>query len=192
MTDFLIQLGYGGMFIGAFVAGSVFPFSSETLLAALLLAKLDPWLLFILATTGNVLGSAFNYGVGRNCRIERIEQLLHIKREQIAKTKRFLDRHGMLTGILSIVPFLGSAVTVTLGYTHAKFWTSMLNILLAKALRYWVIIFAFDLFGLSAPASDTEPAPSDKTTTELQHDTDNQHNKELRLAHSPARHRHAS
>ncbi|MCF0183117.1 MAG: DedA family protein [Bacteroidaceae bacterium] len=133
------------MFIGAFVAGSVFPFSSETLLAGLLLAQLDPWRLFFSATIGNVMGSMFNYYIGSHFRIERIERIMRIKREKIERTRIFLDRHGWLTGILSIVPFLGSAVTVTLGYTHARFWPAMLNILAAKAIRYWIIIFLLDM-----------------------------------------------
>lgn len=132
------------MFIAAFLAGSVFPFSSETLLAALVIAKLNPWWLFILASIGNVLGSAFNYYIGSHCRIERIEQIMRIKREQIERTRRFLDRHGLFMGVLSIVPFVGSAVTVTLGYTRARFWMSMFNITIAKTARYWFIIFIMD------------------------------------------------
>lgn len=145
LTDFLIQLGYGGMFIAAFLAGSVFPFSSETLLAALLLTPASPWILFVMATVGNVLGSMFNYYIGSHFRIERIEKIMRIKKAKIEQTKRFLDRHSFWMGVLSIVPFVGSAVTVTLGYTHARFWLSMANITIAKALRYWLIIFVFDL-----------------------------------------------
>lgn len=143
MTDFLFHLGYWGMFIAAFLAGSVFPFSSEALLTALLLARLDSTLLFILATAGNVLGSMFNYYIGSHFHIDRIEQIMRIKRSQIEKTQRFLDRHSFWMGMLSIVPFVGSAVTVTLGYTHANFVRAMINITVAKALRYWIIIFVY-------------------------------------------------
>ena len=60
LIQYMIPLGYVGMGIAAFIAGSIFPFSSETLLAGLLLAGLQPWPLFVSSTIGNVLGSMFN------------------------------------------------------------------------------------------------------------------------------------
>ena len=54
ITDILIDYGYWGMFIAAFIAGSVFPFSSEAVMAGLQLAGLAPLPLFIWGTIGNV------------------------------------------------------------------------------------------------------------------------------------------
>ena len=52
---FLMEYGYLGMGVSAFIAGSIFPFSSELVLAGLLLSGLSPWPLFVSATAGNVL-----------------------------------------------------------------------------------------------------------------------------------------
>ena len=41
MVDFLIQYGYWGMFLAAFLAASVFPFSSEAVMVGLQLAGLE-------------------------------------------------------------------------------------------------------------------------------------------------------
>ncbi len=65
MIDFLINWGYWGMFVSAFLAGSFFPFSSEVVMSGLQAAGLDPIPLVIYGSIGNVLGSLFNYGVGR-------------------------------------------------------------------------------------------------------------------------------
>ena len=43
LVDFLIQHGQLGMFISAFLAGSILPFSSEVVMAALQLGGADPW-----------------------------------------------------------------------------------------------------------------------------------------------------
>ena len=75
IVQYMIPLGYGGMGIASFIAGSVLPFSSETLLAGLLLAGLHPWPLFVSATIGNVLGSMFNYCVGRLGSARRLKRL---------------------------------------------------------------------------------------------------------------------
>ena len=65
IISLLVSYGYWGMFVTAFIAGSFFPFSSEAVMTGLLAAGLDPWLLIIYGTTGNVLGGMFNYFMGR-------------------------------------------------------------------------------------------------------------------------------
>ena len=115
----LIAYGYTGMGVAAFVAGSVLPFSSETLLVGLLLAGLKPWPLFVTATLGNVLGSMFNYWIGTFGRLEWIERYLHVKREKIERTQRWLQGHGAWMGFLCFLPVVGSALGVTLGYMRA-------------------------------------------------------------------------
>lgn len=60
LTALLTSYGYWGMLIAALMAGSVFPFSSEAVMLALLAAGLDPWKLMVYGTVGNTLGSMFN------------------------------------------------------------------------------------------------------------------------------------
>lgn len=145
IIQFLLAYGYTGMGVAAFVAGSVFPFSSETLLAGLQMAGLQPWPLFLSATAGNVLGSMFNYWIGTFGRLEWIEQYLHVKREKIERTQRWLQGHGAWMGFFCFLPVLGSALSVTLGYMRANVGLSFLSIFLGKALRYAILIWAISL-----------------------------------------------
>ena len=78
ITDLLVNYGYWGMLLSAFLAGSFLPFSSEAVMVALLAAKLDSWQLIIYATIGNVLGGMFNYWLGTFGRIDWIEKYLHV------------------------------------------------------------------------------------------------------------------
>lgn len=142
LMDYLISLGYWGMGVAAFIAGSVFPFSSETLLAALQLAGLQPLPLFVSATVGNVLGSMFNYWVGTFGRLEWIEKYLHVKPQKIEKTQRWLQGRGAWMGFFCFLPVLGSALSVTLGYMRANPYITLLSISLGKTLRYALLIWA--------------------------------------------------
>ena len=63
--DFLINWGYWGMLISAFLAGSILPFSCEAVMVGLLAAGLQPGPLVVYGTIGNVAGSIMNYGIGR-------------------------------------------------------------------------------------------------------------------------------
>lgn len=65
IIELLTSYGCWGMLIAAFLAGSVFPFSSEAVMLGLIAVGLDPWVLMIYGTIGNVLGSVLNYCIGR-------------------------------------------------------------------------------------------------------------------------------
>ena len=90
IIDFLINWGYWGVLVSAFLAGSFFPFSSEVVMSGLQAAGLDPIPLVIYGSIGNVLGSLFNYGVGRLGKMEWIEKYLHVKKEKLDQAERFM------------------------------------------------------------------------------------------------------
>ena len=94
LLEFLSQYGYWGMLIAAFLAGSFFPFSSEAVMLGFMAAGLDNWTLIIYGTVGNVLGSLFNYGVGRMGRLDWVERYLHVKKEELDKAQRFMAGRG--------------------------------------------------------------------------------------------------
>ena len=142
--DFLIQAledyGYWGMTIAAFLAGSVFPFSSEAVMVSLQLAGLEPWPLFLCATVGNVAGSMFNYWIGTFGRMEWIEKYLHIPAEKVNRTKAWIDGRGAWIGALCFVPILGSVLSVTLGYMRANPYVTLVAIFAGKSVRYALLI----------------------------------------------------
>ena len=142
VIDFLIQYGYWGMFVAAFIAGSVFPFSSEAVMAGLQLAGLSPMGLLIWGTLGNVAGSMFNYGIGRLGRMEWIEKYLHVKREKGEQTQRWMENRGAWMGVLCFLPILGSVIAVTMGFMRANPLISLISIFIGKLLRYAVLVYA--------------------------------------------------
>ena len=60
LISILTDYGYIGMLVSGFLAGSIFPLSSELVMLALMAAGLDPWQLVIYGTIGNTLGSMLN------------------------------------------------------------------------------------------------------------------------------------
>ncbi len=144
ITDFLLQYSYLGMLVAAFIAGSVFPFSSETLMLALWAAGLDPKLLVIYGSIGNVLGSMFNYGLGRMGKLDWLERWFHVSKESLAKAERFMGGRGAWMGFFCFLPILGSAISVLLGFTRANMLISVISITLGKVLRYVLLIYGVD------------------------------------------------
>lgn len=145
ITTLLTEYGYGGMLISAFLAGSFLPFSSEAVMVALLAAGLDPRLLIIYGTAGNVAGGMFNYYVGRQGRLEWIEKYLHVKRKDLDKAERFMAGRGAWMGFFAFTPVLGSAITIALGLMRANITISFISITIGKFLRYVLLVYGASL-----------------------------------------------
>ena len=146
IIHFLTQYGYWGMLLAAFLAGSFFPFSSEAVLVGLMATGLDPWLLLVYGTIGNVLGSIVNYGVGRMGKMEWIEKYLHVKKESLEKARRFMAGRGAWMGFFAFLPVLGSAITIALGLMRANIVITFIAITLGKIFRYIILIYGAGLF----------------------------------------------
>ena len=146
IISLLTQYGYLGMFIASFLAGSFFPFSSEAVLVGLMATGLDPWWLMIYGTVGNVLGSGFNYWVGRMGKMEWIEKYLHVSKKDLDRAHRFMAGHGAWMGFFAFVPILGSAITIALGLMRSNIVITFIAITLGKIFRYIVLIYGAGLF----------------------------------------------
>jgi len=146
IIDFLTGYGYMGMLLAAFLAGSFFPFSSEAVMVGLMATGLDPWQLMVYGTTGNVLGSAFNYGVGRLGKTEWFEKYLHVKPKDLERAKRFMHGRGAWMGFFAFLPLLGSAITILLGLMRANIVITFISITIGKLLRYIILIYGAGLF----------------------------------------------
>ena len=143
LVDILSQYGYWGMLVAAFMAGSFFPFSSEAVMVAFQAAGLDPWTLIVYGTIGNVLGSMFNYYVGR---LDWVERYLHIKKDSLDKARRFMAGRGAWMGFFAFLPVIGSAITILLGFMRANIAVSLFSITLGKFLRYVLLVFGASIF----------------------------------------------
>lgn len=145
VLNFLIDWGYWGMLVSAFLAGSFFPFSSEAVMVGLQAAGLEPLPLVVYGTIGNVLGSLFNYGVGRMGRLEWIERYLHVKRESLDRAQRFVGGRGAWMGFFAFLPILGSAITILLGLMKANIVITITSISIGKFLRYLLLVYGAGL-----------------------------------------------
>ena len=120
----LSEWGYAGLFIAAFLAGSILPFSSEVVLGLLLVAGYSTWGCVVSATAGNWLGGI---------------TYLKLSHEKLDKTQRFLQGKGSLMGFFAFVPGVGDAIVVALGLMRANLWGVALSMLLGKGIRYYLI-----------------------------------------------------
>lgn len=141
LVQLLTDWGYIGLFLSALLAGSVLPFSSEVVLAALILLGLDPLVCLLTATAGNTLGGLTCYGIGRLGRMEWIEHYFHVRREKVERMRLFLQGKGALMAFFAFLPIAGSVLVIALGFMRSNVVLVTLSMMAGKALRYWVVIY---------------------------------------------------
>lgn len=146
IIEFLTGYGYTGMFIASLLAGSVLPFSSEAVMVGLMAAGLDPWLLALYGTIGNVIGSMVNYWVGHMGKTEWFERYLNVKQRDMERAERFMAGRGALMGFFAFVPVIGSAITVLLGLMRANLLITFLAVTAGKIVRYVILIYGAGMF----------------------------------------------
>ena len=146
LMEFLLSYGYMGMLVAAFLAASILPFSSEAVMVGLQAAGLDPIFLIVYGTIGNVLGSMFNYTIGRLGKMEWIEKYLHVKKEDLDKAHRFMAGRGAWMGLLSVIPVVGDVITVALGLMRANVVIVVISVTISKLLRYVLLVYGASFF----------------------------------------------
>lgn len=142
-TEQLTNWGLPGMFIAAVLSGSIFPFSSEVVLVALVKMGINPTACVITATIGNTIGGLTCYYTGRMGKIEWIEKYFKIKKEKLEKMEHFLRGKGALMGFFAFLPTIGEVMAVALGYMRSNIWLTTISMLIGKLLRYIILVLLF-------------------------------------------------
>lgn len=130
------------LFLSALAAATVLPMQSEAVLVALLLAGgQPPWLLVLVATVGNVLGSVVNWWLGRMIERHRDSRWFPASGPALDRAAAWYRRHGRWSLLLSWVPVVGDPLTVVAGVLREPLPSFLLLVTVAKAGRYLVLAF---------------------------------------------------
>jgi len=136
LIEGLFDYSLWGLFLASFLAATVVPFSSEALLAFLIVNGTDTFTAVLVASAGNWLGGMSSYAIGYMGKWEWIEKYLRIKRESIEKWHDKLYKRGAILAFLSWVPVVGDIFAVGLGILRANILITALAMLAGKFLRY--------------------------------------------------------
>lgn len=140
--------GYVGLFLSAFLAATVLPFSSEAVLAGLAVSgHFEAGWLFAIATTGNVLGSAVNWGLGRFCLAWRESRWFPVKEPALGRATRLFNRWGVASLLFAWVPVVGDPLTFLAGVLRTPFLVMLALVAIGKAGRYALLLGLIDGLG---------------------------------------------
>ena len=134
----MIEWGYIGVFVAAFLAATVLPFSSEIVLTGVLLAGAGYWPCIIAASVGNFLGGMTCYYLGYLGKVEWLEKYLKMDRKKIQKVQDWLSGKGAWMAFFVFLPGIGDFIAVGMGYLRANLAIVSISMFLGKFVRYLV------------------------------------------------------
>jgi membrane protein YqaA with SNARE-associated domain len=130
------------LFVAAFLAATLLPGSSEIVLLAAQQQGYNPWLLLLVATIGNVLGSLLNYVMGRYLLRYQHRSWFPFKADDLQRSERWFQRYGKWSLLLAWAPLVGDALTFVAGIMRVSPALFLLLVTVGKASRYALLLGA--------------------------------------------------
>lgn len=125
--------GLAGVFVSAFLAATIVPFSSEAVLFAFLRLHPEQAIAAIsLATLGNTAGGMTSYVIGRFLPA-KVEQKLE------PRALGWLRRYGAPATLLAWLPVIGDALCVAAGWLRIAWLPALAFMAAGRLARYLVV-----------------------------------------------------
>ena len=126
------------LFFSAFVSATLFPLGSEALLIYDIKEGYNIYLLVLVATIGNTLGSVVNYYLGLKGEEYLVEKKL-LNEKYITKSKGYFDRFGAICVLFAWVPIICDPITFVAGVLKYDFKKFLILVTISKFSRYLFI-----------------------------------------------------
>ena len=137
MTDLA---AYGSLFLAAFLAATLIPAQSESVLGGLVVLGQQPvFALVAVASLGNILGSVLNWFIGRGVERFRGRSWFPASRKQLDRAQQHYQRFGYWSLLLAWVPIIGDPLTLVAGIMREPLWRFLLLVSIGKTGRYIVL-----------------------------------------------------
>lgn len=143
----MVELGeYLGLFLTAFLAGSIVPLPSEPALLLLLAGGASPWLAVAVATLGNTLGAFTLWLMGRGIAHGKPSWLpARLAGDEAARERAAgrLRRCGAPLLLLAWLPWVGDAIALGAGLVGVRPLPFLLLCGAGKLARYAALSWTF-------------------------------------------------
>ena len=138
----LIFISYLKLFIISLLAATILPLSSEIVLTTMLLTNLfEKNILLIVASSGNILGSIFNWYLGKKITIFQDRKWFPVSSEQLNKSQKYFQKYGLWSLLLAWVPVIGDPLTLLAGVLKVRFSIFFILVSISKISRYVFILY---------------------------------------------------
>jgi membrane protein YqaA with SNARE-associated domain len=139
-----MEVTYLTLFLVAFLAATILPLSSEVVLAGLSSTSGEKILLLVVASFGNVLGSSFNWVLGKYARNLETKKWFPFSTNQLLKASFWFTKYGKWSLLFAWLPIIGDPLTFIAGVARLRFVPFLILVTIGKVSRYILIIIGVD------------------------------------------------
>ena len=107
----------------------------------LITGSFDKYLLLVVASFGNILGSSVNWYLGKKILIFKDKRWFPASEKQIARSEIYFKKYGIWSLLLAWVPIIGDPLTIIAGVLRVRFLTFLTLVSISKISRYVFLIF---------------------------------------------------
>ncbi len=133
------------VFLSAFLAATILPFSSEIVLSAFYASgNGEAFNLWLVASAGNVLGALVNWGLGRYLLHWQGRKWFPFKAVQLKRARDWFSRYGVWSLLMAWVPVIGDPLTFAAGFLRINVWLFLVLVTIGKAGRYAAVLWLTD------------------------------------------------
>ena len=143
--DFLAEYGLLGLFIAAFLAATILPFSSEALLLFVIASSEQLMVPVLVASVGNITGSFLNYYLGWKGNELILIKIFRLSEEEISRASRIFKKYGSFSLLFAWVPIVGDPLTVVAGLFKMNLLLFAVLVSVGKFSRYLILAYGFSL-----------------------------------------------
>jgi len=138
------------IFFTAFLAATLLPFYSEILVVTAFLERPETWLsIWVVASIGNSLGSAFNWLLGRYLLHYQDRKWFPFKPDQMERAQRWFQKYGVWSLLLAWAPVGGDPLTFIAGTMRVRFWLFFTLTFIGKSARYLFVLYVTEMTMMS-------------------------------------------
>ena len=139
-----MEVAYLTLFSIAFLAATILPFSSEVVLVGLSASSGEKIPLLVVASFGNVLGSSFNWVLGKYTRNLETKKWFPFSTNQLQKASFWFTKYGKWSLLFAWLPIIGDPLTFIAGVVRLHFVPFLILVTIGKVSRYILIIIGVD------------------------------------------------
>lgn len=135
------EYGLFGLFFSSLASSTILPLPSEVIVATFITLKYNPYLVLVVASIGNILGSLTTYVLGYFGVAKILHSLSKGDSTRIESLRQKSSRYGSILAFFSFLPFFGDLFVLALGLAKYNLCKTIFFIALGKTLRYAGVIF---------------------------------------------------
>lgn len=135
-------MSFLSLFLTSFASATLLPGGSEALFIYLLSEQLEPFLLLVVATLGNTLGSFVNYILGKYATDFALRKN-YMSERHLQKASTLFEKYGAISLLFSWLPIIGDPLTFVAGIVRYTWWKFLIIVGFAKLARYSFVYLGF-------------------------------------------------